>query len=329
MKIVGPIALLLVCAPWLRAQAPPPQNFPQPGPEREATIAAISGVVAAGSKWEAVWAGDNNADGLLGGPDGSVFFAQEQFNRVMRINRQNEVSVYLADAHGPGALAMDAAHRIIAVERTCTDPGRKGECTEPTAVSVLAPKRRVLASSVDGKPLGRVNDLVLAKRGDVYFTSGGAFRMDGAGKVTEFGTNLRTNGIMLSRNEKTLYVTNGATVVAFDIAKDGSASSQRDFAKLQSPGDGMAIDASGRLYVTTPAGVEVLSATGQSLGLIPTPRNAISAAFAGPDKRTLYIVGSGAKIDGKEYATPAGVRNNGKTIYRLAMESAGFAGRAK
>ena len=118
-------------------------------------------------------------------------------------------------------------------------------------------------------------------------------------------------------------------MVAFDIAKNGSVSKQRDFAKLQGPGDGMAIDALGRLYATTPAGVEVLSATGQSLGMIPTPRNSISAAFAGPGKRTLYIVGSGAKIDSKEYVTPAGVRNNGKTIYRLAMQTAGFAGRAK
>jgi len=309
------------------------QTFPQPGPAREVAVGAIPGVVAAGAKWEIVWQGSDNADGLVGARDGSLFFAQEQFNRVMRLDKRGKVSVYLSDARGPGALALDAEGRMVAVERTCTDPGRAGECKEPTAVSVLAPKRHVLASSVDGpggsKSLGRVNDLVLSRRGDVYFTSGGAFHMNGAGTVVEFGEKLRTNGIMLSRDEKTLYVTNGAAVVAFDVAADGSVSKQRDFAKLQGVGDGMAIDAAGRLYVTTPSGVEVLSPEGKSLGVIPTPRNPISAAFAGPGKRTLYVVGSGAMIDGKEYTTAAGVRNNGKTIYKLTMETAGFAGRAK
>ena len=196
-------------------------------------------------------------------------------------------------------------------------------------MSVLAPKRRVLASSVGGKSLGRVNDLVLSKRGDIYFTSGGAFHMDSKRNVEEFGQGLRTNGIMLSRDEKTLYVTNGAALVAFDVAASGGVANQREFAKLQGSGDGMAIDTAGRLYVTTPSGVEVVDEMGKSLGLIPSPRNAISTAFAGPGKRTLYIVGSGAMIDGKEYVTPAGVRNNGKTIYRIAMQTQGFAGRAK
>lgn len=305
------------------------QNFPQPAPPREVTITAIPGVVAAGVQWEAVWQGDSNADGLIGMRDGGVLFAQEQFNRVLRLAKDGKVSVYLNDARGPGALALDAAGRLLGVERTCTDPGRAAECKEPTAVSVLAPKRRVLASSVEGKSLGRVNDLVLSKRGDVYFTSGGAFHMDGQGVVVPIGANLRTNGIMLSRDERVLYVTNGAALAAFDIAADGKVSTQREFAKLQGNGDGMAIDAAGRLYVTTPSGVEVVSPQGASLGLIPTPRNAISAAFAGPGKRTLYIVGSGATINGTEYVTPPGVRNNGKTIYRLALLAAGFAGRVK
>ena len=86
----------------------------------------------------------------------------------------------------------------------------------------------------------------------------------------------------------------------------------------------------GRLYVTSQPGVQVFAADGAYLGLIPTPRNAISVAFAGPGKRTLYIVGSGALgPDGQEFATPAGVRNNAKTIYKLPMLAAGFAGRAK
>jgi gluconolactonase len=93
----------------------------------------------------------------------------------------------------------------------------------------------------------------------------------------------------------------------------------------------MAIDAAGRVYVTAQAGgVQVFSPEGKHLGIIPTPRNAISVAFAGPDKKTLYIVGSGALgPDGKEFTTPQGVRNNAKTIYKISMLAEGYKGRAK
>jgi len=63
--------------------------------------------------------------------------------------------------------------------------------------------------------------------------------------------------------------------------------------------------------------------------LIPTPRNVISVAFSGPNKKTLYVVGSGAFADGREFTTPEGVRNNAKTIYRIPMLAQGFTGRAK
>ena len=41
-----------------------------------------------------------------------------------------------------------------------------------------------------------------------------------------------TNGIILSANEKTLYVTTGPTLTAFDAEPDGALTHQREFAKL-------------------------------------------------------------------------------------------------
>jgi gluconolactonase len=37
-------------------------------------------------------------------------------------------------------------------------------------------------------------------------------------------------------------------------------------------------------------GVQVFSADGKYLGIIPTPRNIISVAFSGPNRKTLYVV---------------------------------------
>jgi hypothetical protein len=64
--------------------------------------------------------------------------------------------------------------------------------------------------------------------------------------------------------------------------------------------------------------------------VIPTPRSVISVAFSGPDKKTLYIVGSGAlDPSGREMTTPPGVRNNAKSIFRISMLAEGFKGRPK
>jgi len=311
------------------------QGFAQPAPARQVTVSEIPGVVAAGTKWTLAWQGTDNADGIVGTSGGGLLFAQEQPSRVSELDVNDHVSYYAEDTHGAGALAFDSKGHLLAVERTCTDPGgHADQCTEPTKVVVLAHdvKRTVLADNYQGKSLGRLNDLMVDKKGGVYFNGAATFYVNPQGQVSSIGENIRTNGILLSRDEKTLYVTNGAQIVAFDIQPDGTARNQRVFAMLAAggPGDGMAIDSEGRLYVSSPPGVQVLSPEGKYLGLIPTPREAISVAFSGPGKRTLYIVGSGALgPDGKEFRTPDGVRNNAKSIYKITMLAQGFTGRAK
>jgi gluconolactonase len=309
------------------------RNFPQPPPAREVTVTAIPGIIAAGAKWTLAFQSNQNSDGIVGSPDGGLLFAQEQSSHINKLDKNDKFSTFLTNGHGPGAVAIGPKNRIIAVERTCTDPGQKPEeCKEPTAISALTPTRKVLADNFEGKGLGRINDLVADKKGGVYFTSRSAYYVSPAGKVINFGDDLRANGIMLSRDEKTLYVTNGPTITAFDVQPDGSVKNEREFGKLEGGGngDGLSIDSEGRLYVCTAPGVQVLSPEGKYLGLIPTPRNAISLAFSGPGKKTLYVVGNGALgPDGKEITTPPGVRNTAMTIYKIPMLSQGFKGRAK
>jgi gluconolactonase len=309
------------------------QRGGQPPVARQVTVTAIPDVVAANSQWLLAWQGTDNADGIVGTADEGLLFAQEQPNRISKLDATDRVSVAIGNTRGAGAVAIDAKGRVLAVERTCTDPGRRpAVCAAPTLVSVLSPERQVLADSFGGKPLGRLNDLVADKKGGVYFTVGGAYYVNAQGRVSSLGENIRANGIMLSPDERVVYVTNGSSILAFDVQPDGSVTNRRDFATLVAggTGDGMAIDAAGRLYVTSQPGVQVFDRDGGYLGLIPTPRNAISVAFAGRNKKTLYVVGSGALgADGKEFTTPEGVRNNAKTIYKLPMLAEGYTGRAK
>ena len=333
-------AFVLVPALVLGSLAAQPRQFPQPAPYKEVTITAIPGVIAAGARWTMVWQGNETADGILGTKDGGLLFAQEQTNHINKLDKNGKFSVFLSSPHGPGAVAMNPKGQILTVERTCTDPGghlgtKPEDCKEPTDVAALTPERKVLADSFMGKGLGRVNDLIADTKGGIYFTSGGAFYLTPGGQVISIGENLRTNGIMLSPDGKTLYITNLQTIAAFDVQPDGSVKNQHEFAKFEGggSGDGMAVDASGRLFATTPQpnlGVQVFSPEGKYLGMIPTPRTAITVAFSGPGKKTLYVGCMGALDDnGKEVATPPGVRNVAMTIYTVATLTQGFKGRAK
>jgi gluconolactonase len=185
----------------------------------------------------------------------------------------------------------------------------------------------VLTDSFNGDPIdcigGVINDLTADSKGGVYFTMGGLFYASPQGMVTRYGENLTTNGIILSADEKTLFVTNGQALAAFDVQPDGSLTNQREFAKLAGGGDGSTIDSQGRIYVTTAAGVEVIDKNGKNLGVIPTPRGVITCAFGGKDKKMLFILARGAKdANGEEIA-------NAAQVYAIQMIAQGYKGRAK
>ena len=329
-KILSLILPVLSVSAWVYGQRGAQEQFP-----REVTVTEIPGVIAAGARWQQVWQGLDNADGLLGLPDGSVIFAQEQPSTVRKLDKNDYDSAYVKDTHGAGSLFVDSKGRIIAPQKTCTDPGRANlPCNEPTKIAVIYPEkeRKVLVDSALGKPLKRPSEAQVDQKGNIYFTDGIAYYVKASGgEAVAIGDNLRAGGIMLSPDEKTLYIGSGAVIHAFDIQPDGSVTNQREFGKLMNGnGNSMAVDGAGRLYVTSGAGVQVFSPEGKFLGLIPTPRNVVAVAFAGPDKKLLYVVGSGALApNGKEFALAEGFRNNGKTIYKIPMLAQGYQGRPK
>jgi gluconolactonase len=305
--------------------------------EREAVVTAIPGIIAAGATWELVWADFETADGIVGTADGGVLFAQEQTDTVRRLDAAGKEYVYVTETRGAGSISLDAQGRLFAAQRTCTDTARpfSAACAEPPMISQLLPERRMLASSFpDGRPFTRVNDVMADGRGGAFFTAGGLFHVSAAGVATTVAAadSIRANGLMLSGDGRVIYVTNNTEVIAFDVRADGTTANRRVFGALNgdSGGDGMAIDNAGRLYVTGNLGVHVLSPEGKHLGMIPTPRRPITLAFAGPEKKTLYVPQMGAVgPDGKAWATPEGIRNTAMTIYRIQMLAEGFKGRPK
>jgi gluconolactonase len=302
----------------------------QPRVARDVT--EIAGIVAAGMKWTKVWQGaGNSADGIIPDKDGSMLVAQEDFDSVLKIDKNDKTSVFVKDAKGLGSLSMDRQGRLYGAHRTERPGSTKPDIASiVNAITVLSPDRKMIAEKwTNGTTLTvRPNDLAADGQGGAYFTSGCLYYASPNG-VTVVGEDLRTNGIVFSPDDKTLYVTNGGTIVAFDVKGPGMLANRRDFAKLEGGnGDGCAMDTEGRLYVTTNPGVQVFDKTGKYLGLIPTPRGVISVAFGGADKKTLYVVGSGAE-DANGQPIRQGPQQTAATIYKLPMIAQGVNGRSK
>lgn len=327
---VAVIAILgLLC--W---SSPFAQRGGQPPPPATDTVAPdIPGVVAGGTKVQVIKEGFQGTEGPIGLPDGSLIFTETNANRITKIDKDDNVSTFLENSNGSNGLAFDAKGRLITVQTT---PGQ-------TKIGVVYPKgsEAVLADSFEGKPFGRPNDLVVDKKGGVYFTEPGPNAQPGTppaappplppavyyvppgGRAIKIADGIeRPNGIQLSRDEKMLYVnnTNGEFVLAFDIQPDGTVRNRRNFAKYEgatrnangvnSGADGLAIDSQGRVYVAASTGVQVFSPQGQHLGTIPLSRAPQNLAFAGPGKKTLYVVGRGA-------------------AFKIPMVAEGFKDRAK
>ena len=304
---------------------------------RPAVVTAIPGVVAAGAAWNKVWQeGGNSADGIVPDAKGDILLAQEDYDQAIAVSPDGKVSVAVPNAWGLSSLSFDKQGRLYGVTRTERPGSTKAHRDQVVnAVVQLTPQRRTVADKwTDGGALTvRPNDLAADGTGGAYFTAGCVYYAGPQG-VSVVAEDITTNGIVLSADQKTLFVTNRSSVEAFDVAGPGRLANRRTYAKLPETdaADGIALDSDGRLYATTVAspmpGVHVFDRTGKHLGLIPTPRPVISLAFGGPDKKTLFVVGSGAD-DERGQMIRVGPQQTAATLYKLPMLASGLKDRAK
>jgi gluconolactonase len=295
----------------LAQAAPAPASLP---PATDTVAPEIAGVVKAGTRVQVIKMGlTSGTEGPIALNDGSgaVLFTEQQADRVSKIDRDGNVTPFLENITGINAITINQKGQMIGLQRM--QNGGKAQ------IAIIYPKgqEKVLSDAIDGQPIQNPNDLIGDKKGGVYFTVPGAMPQ-AVYYVTPNGNTIvaaevdRPNGIQLNRAENILYVASGGEYMrAFDINPDGSLKNARDFGKYgfmvanattgvrASGADGMTIDNEGRLYAATNGGVEVFSEQGQNLGVIPLSRKGQNLAFAGPDKKTLYVVGNQAawKID--------------------------------
>lgn len=306
--VIGLLAATVASSSLAQAAAP---ALP---PAVDTVAPEIPGVVKAGTKVQVIKTGlTNGTEGPIALNDGSgaVLFTEQQADRISKIDKDGNVTPFLENITGINAITINAKGQMIGLQRM--QNGGKAQ------IAIIYPKgqEKVLSDAIDGKPILNPNDLIGDKKGGVYFTVPGAmpaavYYVTPDGKTVVATTDVdRPNGIQLNRAENILYVASGGEYMrAFDINPDGSLKNARNFGKYgfmmanaagvtASGADGMTIDSEGRLYAATNGGIEVFSEQGQNLGVIPLSRKGQNLAFAGPDKKTLYVVGNQAawKID--------------------------------
>jgi enterochelin esterase family protein len=250
---------------------------------------SLSEILAPGEDWQVAVEGLGFADGLSYDAAGNVFFADL---------RGRNAGVY--------KLAPDGTKtKLTSGGRSGTRLGPDGRlyaCGGKTLVTidVAGGKETVIA---DG--LG-TNDLAVSSRGHVYITDTGKKQVTlveiktGQAKAADTGITA-PNGIGLSPNHGMLYVSDygGTNVWAFKVQPDGSLTDKKPLMTMKAPenkptvanGDGMTIDAAGRLYVTTALGLQIFDPTGNFLGAVPKPGNGplVSAGFGGKELDQLHV----------------------------------------
>jgi len=235
---------------------------------------------------------------------GNLYFSDVSGNKIHKVDAAGELTTFLDPSNHTNGLMVNAAGKIVA----CEMDGRIVEIDAKTkAVKALAPE-------YEGKRFNAPNDLVIDKEGGIYFTDPHfrapanmplpqgvrAFYYRAAdGKVTRLGViENAPNGVILSPDEKTLYVIPSlqAEMLAYPVEGPGKLGPQRTFCSLKQAagktaggGDGLTIDNKGNLYITSALGIQVFSPEGKALGIIEFPEQPANCTFGGKDNKTLYV----------------------------------------
>ena len=189
----------------------------------------------------------------------------------------------------------------------------------------------ILADTYKGKKLNSPNDVVYKSDGSLYFTDppyglrtqgdsdpekqlsvNGVYRIPHAlaqkpgapperDQLQLLVSDLpRPNGIAFSPDEKYLYVDSTQPKkiwMRYTVKADGTLADGKllyDDTADRRPGgpDGMKVDVEGNIYSAGPGGVWIFSPEGKALGTIVMPGRISNVAFAGEDRKTLYMTGS-------------------------------------
>ncbi len=233
---------------------------------------------------------------------GNVYFSDIPDEKIYMVDAAGKLSVFVEKSNHANGLKINGQGELVACEMD----------GQIVAYDLKSKKKRIVIDKFNGNRFNAPNDLVVDKQDGVYFTDPsfrapkpmpqdklGVYYVDAKGKISRLIDNLpNPNGILLSVDEKTLYVipTGPAEMMAYPLEAPGKIGKGKVFCTLKGAdgkkgtgGDGATIDAKGNLYITSTLGLQVFDPTGKLLGIITLPEQPANVCFGGPDAKTLYV----------------------------------------
>lgn len=253
-------------------------------------------------------AGTQMDAGLYEGPvwlNDSLYFSHFTFDegfpsRIMRFTPPATLVVAVADS-GTNGLTSDQKGGLFAGTH---------KYKSLSHYDLSSGKRTNVADSFQGNVFNSPNDLVFTKTGVIYFTDpayqksaapGGqeltrVYRVENGEVTLVDDTISNPNGITLSPDEKTLYVSGGGEngfLRAYNIVNNKPDAGKNLVSPVVVP-DGMTVDCQGNIYFTehTQKRIRVVTSTGEPLAVIHVDANVTNVVFGGEDLKTLYITGA-------------------------------------
>ena len=228
--------------------------------------------------------------------EGFLIFSDVPHDRILKWVPGQKSVVFREHSNGANGNAFDAQGRLYTCEsrtRRVVRLDKDGEI-------------EVLADKWEGKRLNAPNDIVVSRNGHAYFTDPAFGSQADTRELDFYGVyhippkapmklvgkfTGRPNGIALSGNGRTLYVSNtdDRNVRAYDLDRNGDASNERVvISDIDGPPDGIRLDEKGNLYVSA-NGLAVYTPAGKLLHTIPLGEVPSNCTFGDEDFKSLYI----------------------------------------
>jgi gluconolactonase len=229
--------------------------------------------------------------------EGNVYFTDLRQHMILVWTTDEQLDTIRVNSGRANGLYFDKNGNLLVCE------GDKGQITS------ISPRDeyKVITATYEGVRFNQPNDLWLDPQGGVYFTDPryGAddkeLNQDGmhvyyispdhSSVIRVCDDFEKPNGVLGTPDGKTLYVTDAQAnkTYKYTIQKDGSLINKTLFVDLGC--DGMTIDVSGNVYLTTNGkkAVDIFSPSGELLESIPVPEKPSNLCFGGKDRNQLYI----------------------------------------
>ena len=241
-------------------------------------------------------------EGPTKAPDGTIYFTDIPADRIYQISSDGKLSIFLEPAGHCNGLMVTADGSLYA----CSMDGQLIEIDRKTK------KVTPLAAEYKGKRFNAPNDLVVDQSGGIYFTDPhfrapeplpqgktAVYYRSSEGKVTRLIDDLKApNGVILSPDEKTLYVIPSmqAEMMSYPVEGAGKIGPGQPFCTLKQKegqsgrgGDGLTVETQGNLSITPGLGLQIYNPDGKLLGIMEFPEQPANVTFGGEDNNILYV----------------------------------------